>query len=172
MTSAQRSDRLGTEIQLLQDMSLFGAIRDDALQFLLARAHRVNVAAGGYFFEEGDIGLGMYVLQSGCAAVLRQWQGQPFELRRLVRGDCFGEMALIDLMPRSASVKAVEDCSALELRPEDLHALFEFDVEQFALIQMNMAREISRRLRELAELMFRQQAPQVGGRASDVLTSS
>jgi len=63
-------------------------------------------------------------------------------------------MALMDLLPRSASVQAIEDCTAIEVRPEHLHRLFECDVEQFALIQMNMGREVSRRLRVTDELLF------------------
>jgi CRP/FNR family transcriptional regulator, cyclic AMP receptor protein len=63
-------------------------------------------------------------------------------------------MALMDLMPRSASVKALEDCSAIELRSDQLMRLFEFDVEQFALIQMNMGREVCRRLRTTDAQLF------------------
>jgi CRP-like cAMP-binding protein len=63
-------------------------------------------------------------------------------------------MALMDLQPRSASVKAVEACITIELRPEHLYALFQRDPEQFALIQMNMGREVSRRLRATDELVF------------------
>jgi CRP/FNR family cyclic AMP-dependent transcriptional regulator len=76
-------------------------------------------------------------------------------LHRLAAGDCFGEMALMDLFPRSASVRAEQDCSAIELAASDLLRLFEHDAEQFALIQMNIGREISRRLRTTDELLFR-----------------
>jgi CRP/FNR family cyclic AMP-dependent transcriptional regulator len=76
-------------------------------------------------------------------------------LRRLEQGDCFGEMALLDLFPRSASVRADEDCSAIEISSANLMRLFERDVEQFALIQMNIAREMSRRLRVTGDLLFR-----------------
>jgi CRP-like cAMP-binding protein len=64
-------------------------------------------------------------------------------------------MALLDLCPRSASVRAVEDCSAIELSSANLYRLFERDVEQFALIQMNIGREMSRRLRITDDLLFR-----------------
>jgi CRP-like cAMP-binding protein len=64
-------------------------------------------------------------------------------------------MALLDLFPRSASVRAVEDCRALALTPAHLLRLFEHDAEQFALIQMNIGREMSRRLREADEQLFR-----------------
>jgi CRP/FNR family transcriptional regulator, cyclic AMP receptor protein len=145
---------LATRIELLQGMPIFGAIREDVLRSLLEQTNVVVVPAGGYFFREGDDARGMFVLEAGCAAVLKGWQGRKYKLHELHRGDCFGEMAMMDLMPRSASVKALEDCSAIELRPDHLMRLFERDVEQFALIQMNMGREVSRRLRATDERLF------------------
>lgn len=143
-----------TRIELLQGMPIFGAIREDVLRSLLDQASVVAVPAGGYFFREGDDPQGMFVLEAGCAAVLKAWEGRKYKLHEFHRGDCFGEMALMDLMPRSASVKALEDCSAIELRPDHLMRLFERDVEQFALIQMNMGREVCRRLRATDERLF------------------
>ena len=143
-----------TRIDLLQGMPIFGAIREDALQFLLEQAHEVLVGAGQFFFRENDQATSMFVLESGRAVVLKGWQGHDIELHRLRAGDCFGEMALMDLFPRSASVRAVEDCQAIELTTADLLRLFERDAEQFALIQMNIGREVCRRLRATDELLF------------------
>ena len=145
---------LATRIELLQGMPIFGAIREDVLRSLLEQANVIAVPAGGYYFREGDDARGMFVLESGCAAVLKDWEGRKYKLHEFHRGDCFGEMALMDLMPRSASVKALEDCSAIELRPDHLMRLFERDVEQFALIQMNLGREVCRRLRATVERLF------------------
>ena len=143
-----------TRIELLQCMPIFGAIRADVLRFLVEHANVVTVAAGDYFFREGDQAHGMFVLEAGRVAVLKNWEGRKYKLHQFERGDCFGEMALMDLMPRSASVKALERCSAIELRPDHLMRVFELDVEQFALIQMNMGREVCRRLRATDERLF------------------
>ena len=142
-------------IELLHRMPIFGAIRDDALEFIVDQTRSVAVGAGSYFFRQDEPAGSMFVLESGRVAVLRIWQGREQLVRTLGQGDCFGEMALMDLLPRSASVRAEEDCSALELLPATLLALFERDAEQFALIQMNMGREVCRRLRETDELLFR-----------------
>jgi CRP-like cAMP-binding protein len=142
-------------IELLQRMPVFGAIRDDALQFLLEQAPTVVVAARQFFFREGEAPTGMFVLETGRVAVSKDWRGKEYVMRYLSKGDCFGEMALMDLQPRSASVRAVEDCSAIELTPANLYRLFELDTEQFAMIQMNMGREVCRRLRMADEVLFR-----------------
>jgi CRP/FNR family cyclic AMP-dependent transcriptional regulator len=57
-------------------------------------------------------------------------------------------MALMDHGPRSASVRAIADCSAICLSAANLYKLYTIDSKQFALIQMNMGREVCRRLRE------------------------
>lgn len=150
-------------IQLLQRMPIFGALRQDTLQFLLEQARSKEVAAGAYFFREKDPADALYVLESGRAAVIKSWEDGEFLLRHLERGDCFGEMALMDLFPRSASVRAVADCVALALAPADLFRLFERDAEQFALIQMNMGREVCRRLRESDEQLFRARMAEASG---------
>ena len=142
-------------LELLQRMPIFGGIREEALAVLLGRARVAAVRAGGEFFRENDPAQSMFVLEAGSVTVIKSWQGRDVALRRLAVGDCFGEMALIDLYPRSASVRADEDCRALEFGPEDLMHLFEHDMEQFALIQMNLARELSRRLRSTDAMLFR-----------------
>lgn len=142
-------------IELLQRMPIFGAIREDTLHFLLDQVQEVNVRAGEFFFREGDRANSMYVLVFGEVAVLKGWRGRELLLHCLEAGDCFGEMALLDLFPRSASVRAEIPCTAMELGSTDLYRLFERDAEQFALIQMNIGREISRRLRLVDDLLFR-----------------
>jgi CRP-like cAMP-binding protein len=144
-----------THIELLQGMPVFGALREDSLRLLLHGAREIVVQAGAHFFHEGDAANSMFVLQSGRVAVHKQWRGQELRLNEMVAGDCFGEMALMDLLPRSASVRAETYCQAIEFSLHDLMRLYEHDVEQFALIQMNLGREVCRRLRATDELLFR-----------------
>ncbi len=146
---------LASQIDLLQRMPVFGAIREDVLEFLLGHAEHRRVAQGDWFVREGEPGDRMYVLESGRVAVVKGWQGQDVLLHHLDAGDCFGEMALMDLHPRSASVLAETDCCAIELTPEHLMRLYEHDLEQFTLVQMNIGREVCRRLRATDELLFR-----------------
>lgn len=142
-------------IELLQRMPVFGGIRDDTLELLVERCIPVTVARDQFFFREGDPAESMFVLERGKVAVLKRHAGSQHLLRYLEAGDCFGEMALMDLHPRSASVLAVEDCSALEISAGHLQQVGERDLEQFTLIQMNMGREVSRRLREADERLCR-----------------
>lgn len=141
-------------VELLQQMPIFGGVKPSALKVLVGAGRRVDVPAGGYFFREQEPAQGLYVLESGRVVVVKQWRSQSMQLRVLEPGDCFGEMALLDLFPRSASVRAQDDSTALEITAADLLRLYEHDVEQFALVQMNIAREMCRRLRETDEMLF------------------
>jgi len=145
---------LQSRIETLQGMPIFGGMQSDTLEFLVDSAQIREVPKDGYFFRESEVPDYIYVLESGSVSVLKSWLGKQYKIRHLGPGDCFGEMALIDLSPRSASVVAVSDCSAIALSPDSVHQLHDRDLEQFALIQMNMSRELSRRLRVADERIF------------------
>jgi CRP/FNR family transcriptional regulator, cyclic AMP receptor protein len=143
------------ELALLREMPIFGGVPDAALDFLNQRAERRTVMAGDWFFRQGDRGETMYVLRAGRVEVHRALGDQAEIIGRLGPGDCFGEMALIDLYPRSAGVRAAEDCLALGLGNALLYQLYAADPEPFTLIMMNLARELSRRLRQTEARLFR-----------------
>jgi len=141
--------------ELLQAMPFFGGVSDATLDFLLGGARSAVVSAHGFFFREGDQATGVYILEKGRVAVCKKWNGRDVVLRYLSQGDCFGEMALMDLQPRSASIRAMQDCHAIELSHDTLFRLYERDLEQFTMIQMNMGREVCRRLRQADDVLFR-----------------
>jgi CRP/FNR family transcriptional regulator, cyclic AMP receptor protein len=142
-------------IELLQQMPIFGAVSVEALSFLLERTRSVRVKAGACFFHENDPANSMFVLEMGEIQILKNWGHQPHVLCEMKVGDCFGEMALLDLSPRSATAQAQQDCAAIELTAEALYDLVEHDSSAFALIQMNISRELCRRLRAADDLLFR-----------------
>ena len=149
-------------IELLRQMPVFGGLKAETLELILRESAEVVAKEGDYFFREGEPGDSLFVLESGTVLVQRMWQGEPIELGRLACGDCFGEMALIDFEKRSASIKAECNCSAIEVPSKSLRSLFKVDVEQYAMIMMNLGREVSRRLRVADECLFQlQQSPVV-----------
>ena len=142
-------------LKLLAGMPVFGGLNAPTLELVAGLAQAVAVESGAHFFREGDETQAMYVLQSGQVEIYKTWQGASKVLRCMETGDCFGEMALIDLFPRNASALAVESCAALEITPPILQEIYRYDPEQFTLIHMNMGREMSRRLRRIDDVLFR-----------------
>ncbi|MGH8593552.1 MAG: cyclic nucleotide-binding domain-containing protein [Gammaproteobacteria bacterium] len=145
---------LGERIKRLQEMPIFGGVRRDMLTYLLELAPSVKKVKGEFFCREKEEADSMFVLEQGKVAVLKGWKGEQYLLNQLGAGDCFGEMAVIDLGPRTSSVVALQDCAAIEVSAGNLYAIYKRDLEQFTIIQMNLSREISRRLRLADERLF------------------
>lgn len=141
-------------IRRLQETALFGATSDDIVAFVLAKAPWIAVEAGAWFFREGERGASIYWLEEGRVAITMRRAGADVELRRLGPGDCFGEVALFDFGPRSASVRALEACRALEITSGLLREVSRRDLEQFTLLTMNLGRELARRVRSAEHTLF------------------
>lgn len=126
----------------------------DTLGFLLDRAVPTTVGAGDYFFRQGDSGEAVYILDTGRVAVEKQLGEQRYLLRVLKAGDCFGEIALLSVTNRTASIRAIEDCEALRITNRHLRDLYAHDLEQFTLLVMNLGREVCRRFEEIDRRLF------------------
>ncbi len=137
------------QLSLLQQQPIFGGIREDIVQFILDHSTTKSVSIYNSYFKEGDQAHSMYIIELGSVVILKEWKGHQFVLRHLQTGDCFGEMALMDMKVRSASAVAEVDSNAVEISADTLYALYKKDLEQFTMIQMNMGREVCRRLREM-----------------------
>ncbi len=146
--SVQGLDR----VHMLQGVPTFGGINDDVLSYLLGRSKVIEKSAGDEIFQEGDYTASMFVIEDGDVSVFKRKAGEDCLMVVLHEGDCLGEMALFDYMPRSASAVARTDCRLIEITSQNLYDIYKKDMEQFALLQMNLGREIARRLRRADEL--------------------
>lgn len=145
------------QTELIRKTPVCGGLKKETLQLILNQSEEQDIPAGEFFFRQGDTGDCLYVIRSGSAIVQRTWQGQPIVLARVGPGDCFGEMSLIDLQRRFAGVKAETDCSVIRIPYTAMSKLCQTDVEQYAMVMMNLGREVSRRLRIAGERLFRYQ---------------
>ena len=73
------------------------------------------------------------------------------ELTRFSEGDAFGEMEVLDVMPAVASIKAISPVTLMSISNKALRVIYNLDVKTFSLIIMNLARDLSRRLRKMDE---------------------
>lgn len=145
---------INTLVRLLQETPFFGGVQDSTVEFILDHSKKVQRDKGEYFFKEKEIGDSMFLLISGSVNIVKFWQGKNYILNTLFAGDCFGEMTIVEHNTRSASVYALERCLALEIANQTLLELDQYDLKEFALLQMNMGREISRRLRSVNDRLF------------------
>jgi CRP/FNR family transcriptional regulator, cyclic AMP receptor protein len=136
-------------IATLREIGLFGALSDDVLDRLAHMLKTMRVAPGNTIFLEGDgTAREMYVVLDGEMEVTkRSRRGRDMRVAILGPNDCFGEMSMIDMQARSATVRALGPSRLLKITSEDMDALYRADLKSYALIVLNIARDLSRRLR-------------------------
>lgn len=132
----------------LRQMPVFGGLTDEELANVVSLATTLEAPRGTLVVRQGDLAKELFVIQRGSMEVLAKIGDEEERvLSRLGAGDCFGEMALIDIQPRSASVRALEDSVLISLSNKAFRTLSGWNLQTYTLIVMNLAREISRRLR-------------------------
>jgi CRP/FNR family cyclic AMP-dependent transcriptional regulator len=132
----------------LRDIGLFGGLDDDILETFVAHLVRLELGCGAVVFHEGEAGRDLFVLLDGEVEVLRRSKrGHETRVALLGPGDWFGEMSILDVLPRSATMRVVGPSQLLRFSAQDLDTLYRRDVRSYALLVLNVAREISRRLR-------------------------
>ena len=96
-------------------------------------------------FEERDPGSRMYVIRSGKVKIYRHLEGKEVVLAFLGPGEFFGEMALLENLPRSASAMCVEDSVLVEVDAETFEEMIRRNIE----IAVRIMRKLASRVREL-----------------------
>ena len=123
----------------------------EQLQALAKLCRSASWGAGEVIFREGDPGASLFVLTAGEVEVLNQYGGTEKVIAALPAPSAFGEMALVDREPRSATVRARSECQALELTAEAFTAFRKRSRDGFTFVVINVARILSSRLRETSQ---------------------
>jgi len=142
----------------IREIGLFGGLGDDVLRSFVATLEVSEPGAGTVVFKEGESGRELYVILDGEVEVLRHSKrGHETRVAILGPGDWFGEMSVLDVLPRSATTRVLAPSHLLRLTAHELDTLYRKDTRSYALLVLNIARELSRRLRVadglLAELV-------------------
>lgn len=127
----------------LASVPLFQGISDESMARLATVTGEQDFEAGQFIVLQGQVGTGLYVILEGSARVVRGSE----ELAQLVPNDFFGELSVIDQMPRNASVQAVGPTRCLALASWDLLDLLESDPQ----LSLNMIKGLATRIREQGE---------------------
>jgi len=100
-------------VEFLRRVRLFQELDEHTLREIANAAVEQRWEAGQEIVRQGDTGVGMFIVRSGKVEIVQDHQGTPEKLRDLGPGEAFGEMALLDEFPRSATVRAVEPTTCL-----------------------------------------------------------
>ena len=126
----------------------FGGLSDASLDLLTSMLVERHFDAGVTVVAEGEPGRSMYIVHSGELVVSRLGDsGRVIRLACLQPGDFFGEMTLIEMQNRSATVVAESPTVLYELTARNLYTYYKADIHAYVMVMQNINRELCRRLR-------------------------
>jgi CRP/FNR family cyclic AMP-dependent transcriptional regulator len=137
---------------LFDKVTILAGLNAAALELLWQHVTETKIPANGVIVREGEAGNRFFLVSSGLVKVCKNF-GKPTEvvLGRLGAGEFFGEMCILETLPRSATVQAMVDSTLLSVSSVTFYHLYEAMPAQHSILVVNIARDLSRRLRHLDE---------------------
>jgi len=137
----------------LPALQIFNGLSPEELEYVLNLLTFHRYDAGDVIARQGEVGSEMFIIAEGRATVEVEMEdgGPPFVLADCGPHTVLGEMALIDIKPRSATVRALSDVGLFALTNSDFLRLWEWNLNSYTMVVLNVARELSRRLRRSNE---------------------
>ena len=133
---------------LVNNQLLFG-LSESQLRMLADVAEEKVFTAGETIVREGEMGDSLVIIISGKADLIKMKKdGSEVILATCLKGAFFGEMTLINIEPRSATIRATEDTEVIFLKNTALGDIFQTERELFIVLLINITRIISKRLRQ------------------------
>jgi CRP-like cAMP-binding protein len=134
--------------EFLRSLELFSDLKGGEMGELVHSLHARTYRPGEVVFVEGDIGRALFILESGKVELTRKGPGgETLSLYTLKPGEFFGEMALLESLPRSATATAIEPTRLHLLYRTKLDALLGAHPRIGVTIMSHLARLLSARLR-------------------------
>jgi putative two-component system response regulator len=150
MSASRAGFKLPVRPDELRRADLLTALPDAALADLAGRARRRRFRAGQVVFNEGDTGTSLHVVRRGHLKVVRPTHDDRLVLDRVEPGEAFGELAVLNSAPRTASVIAIEDCETLEISKADFERVLDEHPEAARRMLAQLARSLTMAKEEVA----------------------
>src|SRR5260221_2439176 len=133
--------------EFLRTIPIFAGLNEAALSELVTVAEEVSVESNEVIVSEGEAGNRMFIIYSGRVEVVK-YLGQPKEtiLANFGPRSFLGEMAMIECVKRSPSLRAAEPTFLFALKRNDLYRLYRHQPDQHAIVILNIARDLCRPL--------------------------
>ena len=131
---------------ILSEISLFGGITEVQLKEVLGRLQWAAFKKGDCVFRKGDEPTHIYIVKSGRVEIQISDGESVVEKKEMGVGECFGEVSLMAMHKHTATALVTRDCEILGLSRRGLIQIQQQDISLFALLMMNVARELARRI--------------------------
>ncbi len=109
----------------------------------------MTFSEGERIFSQGELGTEMFIIQEGVVEIIKHIAGESHLLSRLEKGDFFGEMAILEAMPRTADAVAVTDVKVVAINGSRFDEMLRKNPE----VAVRIIRKYSKRLREANSLL-------------------
>src|SRR5439155_5771267 len=134
-TSDPTPDELKRRFAVLERVAILFTLSDNILRALARQLQPVTVSKGSTIIKQGEPGDSLFIIEAGrCEATVEDSPGHQIVIAFWDAGDFFGEMALISGDPRTATVKALEECKLLVLDRKTLYETLPADSD--AIIEL------------------------------------
>ena len=137
-------------IALLQSVPIFAGLNEKALNVLLKHAKAKEYPENEVIVHEGETCCILFVIASGSVRLFQNFgKADQVELATLYSKDFFGESCILDTLPRLATVQAASPTTVFNISSRAFYRLYQNMPSQHSILLMNIARDLSRRLRVL-----------------------
>lgn len=134
-------------LPILSRIAIWGGASDEECAKIFKRLETGAFESGEYIYRKGDHPTYIYIVKSGKIGIFVSERDTVVEKETLTTGSCFGVGALMALETQMVSAIALENSEILALSRQSLFELRHEDIHLFALLMMNIAREIARKLK-------------------------
>lgn len=142
------SQKVPAQLAWLTRISLFSQLSPVELRIVEGLLHERDYLAGEVIFDEGDEGQAIYIIQQGEVILSHQGAGDTGRIATLGPDTYFGDMALLDNLPRTAQARASQPSRMAAFFREDFLGLMDTHARIASKIAFQLAREMGRRLRQ------------------------
>ena len=142
-------------VSILSQISMFGGITDEQQNDIFSRLEIGVFKRGETIFKAGDDSTHIYIVKSGLISLFISDNEVKVEKKRLGKGECFGHVALMSINRHSISAVALVDTEIIVFSKQLLQKLHHENSELFALLILNIARELARRLQFTDDMLLR-----------------
>ncbi|HEX8961679.1 MAG TPA: cyclic nucleotide-binding domain-containing protein [Rhodocyclaceae bacterium] len=137
-------------LEKLRELSLFVDLSPGELAIVDGLLHERDFLKDEVVFDEGEDGQAIYIVLDGAVLICRQGEPETGLLAVVGAGSFFGDIALLEDLPRTAQARAAENCRLVVFFRDDFLGLMETHGVIASKISLQLARNMGRRLREAA----------------------
>jgi CRP-like cAMP-binding protein len=141
-------------INVLAKISIFGGLNDTQLYKIFKILKKVTYKDKEFIFKQGEAPTYIYIILRGKIRLIEDINYTNYQLFEFTEGNCIGEESVIGIQPHTLSALAVGDVELAVIPKSSFLDFYNTDKDLFCLLILNIARDLSRRLKQTDDLLL------------------